>query len=81
MKTITFKGTSERIETNGNYTYIEIKSYTDKVVTPLINFVYLDGEDDAEPIELNFKYEILYSIAVFFETTLGQECTISYELS
>lgn len=81
LKTITFKGKSELIETNGNYTNIVILSYSDKIVTPLINFVYLDGEDDAEPIELNFSYEVLYSVSVFFETTLDHECTITYKLS
>lgn len=81
MKTINFKGKSEKILNNGKHTYIEIKSFTDKVVTPLIHFEFLDGECETEPIELNFKYEILYTVSVFFETTEGHECAITYELS
>lgn len=80
MKTITFKGKSELIETNGNYSYIVITQFTDKIVTPLINFVYMDGEDDAEPIETNFKYEVLYTISIFFETAQDDECTLTYHL-
>jgi hypothetical protein len=80
MKTITFKGKSEKIETDGNYTSIVILDYTDKIVTPLINFVYLDGENDAEPLELNFAYEILYTVSVYFETVQDHECTITYQL-
>jgi hypothetical protein len=80
MKTITFKGKSEIIETNGNYTYMVIKQFTDKIVTPLVNFVYMDGEDDAEPIEIDFKYEVLYTISIFFETAPEDVCTITYEL-
>lgn len=81
MKTITFKGKSEIIPTNGDYTYVEILSFTDKVVTPLINFVFLDGEVETEQIETNFKYEVLYAISIYFETTLEHECTITYRLS
>ena len=80
MKTIKFKGKSELIDTNGEYTYLVVKSYTDKVVTPLINFIFMDGEDDAEPIDLNFRYEVLYTISIFFETSPEDECTITYEL-
>jgi hypothetical protein len=81
MKTITFKGKSEKINTNGEFTKIVIKSYTDKIVTPLINFVFMDGEDDAEPIELNYEYEVLYTIAIYFETSQDHECSITYQLS
>lgn len=80
MKTITFKGKSERIETNGNYTSLVIMSYSDKIVTPLIRFVFMDGEDDAEPIETNFTYEVLYTTAVYFETVQDHECTLTYHL-
>ncbi len=80
MKTITFKGKSERIETNGNFTSLVVTDFSDKIVTPLIRFVYLDGEDDAEPLEANFTYEILYTIAVYFETVQDHECTLTYEM-
>jgi hypothetical protein len=80
IKTITFKGKSEKILTNGCYTSIVIHTCTDKIVTPLINFVYLDGEDDAEPIEVEFTYEILYAVSVYFETTSSHECTITYSI-
>jgi hypothetical protein len=80
MKTITFKGKSERIETNGNFTSLVVTNYSDKIVTPLIRFVYLDGEDDAEPLEVNFTYEILYTIAIYFETVQDHECTLTFEL-
>jgi hypothetical protein len=81
MKTIKFKGKSDVIPTNGKYTHVQITSFTDKIVTPLINFVYLDGETNAEPIELNFKYDILYTVSIFFEASLTHECSISYKLS
>ena len=81
MKTITFKGKSDVIETNGKFTKIEIISLTDKIVTPLINFIYLDGEMNTEPIDLNFKYDILYTVSLFFEASSNHECTISYILS
>jgi hypothetical protein len=80
MKTITFKGKSERIETNGNFTSLIVTNYSDKIVTPLIRFVYLDGEDDAEPLEVNFTYEILYTIAVYFETVQDHECSLTFEM-
>jgi len=80
MKTISFKGKSERIETNGNFTSLIVTNYSDKIVTPLIRFVYLDGEDDAEPLEINFTYEILYTIAVYFETVQDHECSLTYEM-
>jgi len=79
-KTITFRGKSETIETNGNYTSLIIRSCSDKIVTPLVNFVYMDSEDDEESIEINFVYEVLYTVAIFFETTQNNECTITYEL-
>jgi hypothetical protein len=79
-KTITFKGKSEKIETNGRYTSLVIHSCDSKIVTPLINFVYLDGEDDAEPIEVGFTYEILYAVAIFFEATSNHECSITYSM-
>jgi len=81
METITFKGKSEKIPTNGNYVHLVINSVTDRIVTPLINFVYLDGEDDAEPIETNFSYEILYTVCVFFEASQDHECTITYHMT
>jgi hypothetical protein len=81
MNKITFKGKSPKIETNGNYTYLTVHSFSDKIVTPLIRFVFLDGEDDAEPIEPNFKYEILYAVSIYFETVQDHECTIEYHLS
>ena len=80
MKTITFKGKSERIETNGNYTYMKVSNFSDKIVTPLIRFVYMDGEDDAEPLESDFEYEILYTIAIYFETVQDHECTLTFEM-
>jgi len=80
MTTITFKGKSERIETNGNFTYLKVEKFSDKIVTPLIRFVYMDGEDDAEPLEANFEYEILYTIAIYFETVQDHECTLTFEM-
>ena len=80
MKTITFKGESERIKTNGDYTSVVISGYSDKIVTPLIHFVYLDGENDSEPVELNFSYEVLYSVEIYFETVTEHECTLTYQL-
>ncbi len=80
MNTITFKGESERIQTNGNYTSLKVIGFSDKIVTPLIHFVYLDGENDVEPIELNFTYEILYTTEIYFETVIDHECTITYQL-
>jgi hypothetical protein len=80
MKTITFKGKSELIETNGNFTSLVVSSYSDKIVNPLIHFVYLDGENDTEPLELNFNYEVLYAVAVYFETVQEHECTVTYQL-
>jgi hypothetical protein len=80
MKTITFKGKSERIETNGNYTTLVVTNFSDKIVIPLVRFVYMDGEDDAEPLEADFKYEILYTIAIYFETVMDHECTLTYEI-
>jgi hypothetical protein len=80
VKTITFKGKSEKIITNGSFTCLKVLSCTDKIVTPLVSFVYLDGEDDAEPIEVNFEYEILYTVGVYFETTPNHECSITYTM-
>jgi hypothetical protein len=81
METITFKGNSSKIKTRGCYKHIEILSCTDKIVTPLINFVYLDGEVDSEPIDLNFKYDILNVVDVFFESSQDHECSIAFKLS
>ena len=81
MKTVIFKGKSDIIETNGKFTHIEIISFTNKIVTPLINFVYLDGETNCEQIDLNFKYDILYTVSLFFETSLDHESSITYKLS
>lgn len=80
LKTITFKGKSEKINTNGCYTNMKIYSCDSRIVTPLINFIFLDGEDDAEPLEVGFTYEILYTVAVYFEATSNHECTITYSM-
>lgn len=80
MNTINFKGESERIQTNGKYTSLKVTGFSDKIVTPLIHFVYLDGENDVEPLELNFLYEILYTTEIYFETVKDYDCTIAYQL-
>lgn len=80
METITFKGKSERIETKGNYKNLEIISCSDKIVTPLIHFIYLDSEDETELLELNFMYKILYTVSICFETVQDHECSITYRL-
>ena len=81
METITFKGKSKSIETNGNYNSIEILSCSDKIVTPLIHFIFLDSEDETEVIELNYIYKILYTISICFETVQDHECSITYKLN
>jgi hypothetical protein len=81
MKTVIFKGKSDIIETNGKFKNIEILSFNNKIVTPLINFVYLDGETNTEQIDLNFKYNILYTVSIYFEASLDHECSVTYKLS
>ena len=80
METITFKGKSLNINTNGKYSGLQIISYSDKIITPLVHFVFLDSEDESEPIELNFVYNILYTVSICFETVHAHECTITYRL-
>ncbi len=81
MQTTTFKGKSERIAINGSFTNLKVLSCTSRVVTPLIHFLFMDGEDEIETIEINYEYEVLYTVEIYFESAENDECSIGYLLT
>jgi hypothetical protein len=77
MKTLTFIGISGKISTRNN-TSIVISKYSIQPYSPVIYFLFANGNERSESIDLNKMYRISDCESIYFKC--HAECTITYEL-